>query len=178
MTYDAYGEQMEDRVSIDWSKPIEAYHEDGRVAEARPETIYTPFNFKSAWSGKCGGRNVDAWTGHWDDAGNPETPNCKWRIRNVSAKPSRTYEDGIRDALAALPPVEWPAPNVEASARYHGIEDARRAITALMAKDEAKALVDEWIAAPEEDCDPNENVPSDTVRFARWLLDTGKIKGV
>jgi len=72
-------------MKIDWSQPLEAYHDDGRVEAVELEA---PVTF--------GGTNPDSMGDYWtSETGNDDIPICwsprgegyqGWNIRNMGAK--------------------------------------------------------------------------------------------
>lgn len=144
--------------NIDWTKPIEAYHEDGRVVKVdysgrsgsgayniSPELPGYVFSFKSDGTHLCSG----------------------WRIRNrKSDKP--ICVDTLRKVLEVLP-----EPDHRTSDRWRieAVEDCRAAIQALLPKDRAETLVEEWsgvrLIGWLSYC---------VVDFARWLEANGHLK--
>ena len=170
MTYNAYGEQMEDGVSIDWSKPIEAVHEDGRV-------VAVTFVDRGGSGTFNVSPSLDGYIYSFCRDGSHISASTGWRIRNV-AQPSDDYTrgrtDGIRDALAALPASYAMETNSSLTGYNNALSDTRTAITALLPRDEAAELVKAFENDPSYAQDFHASLPD----FARWLIDTGKIKGV
>lgn len=83
---------------------------------------------------------------------------------------TKTYEDGIRDALAAL----------EAGCMWHDPEDldlAYKRISALLSqpKDEAEEIVEAWKTSPAANEGPQTDTDTwgDVTGFARWLISQG-----
>jgi hypothetical protein len=75
-------------VSVDWSKPIEAIHTDGRVVPVRlietdPSEPYTPRKISPRLT------NPDAWWFQEDGLWDSRRPH-DWRIRNVAQAPETT----------------------------------------------------------------------------------------
>lgn len=142
--------------NIDWTKPIEAYHPDGRVVPQEVEHMG-----EEPWTvGSIAG-------GVWNKDGTPwEAPEGEedWRIRNRKSD-NPLCVDTLRKVLEVLP-----EPDHRTSDRWRieAIEDCRAAIQALLPKDRAGTLVEEWGADP-----LSAAVARD---FARWLEDNGHLK--
>ncbi len=157
---------------VDWEKPIEAYHEDGRVCPARV----------------TGGDNISCW-GHSDarpgdgewmfSCVDADSKFQGWRIRNVEPQEPPLCEHTLRRVLSivrrhtesGVPPPDRYAELFDDCAKFI-CGDIETEIKALMPKDRATALVEEWAEAGIDDS------LYVTVVFARWLHDKGLLREV
>lgn len=143
--------------TIDWSKPIEAYHEDGRVVAvtlamsdgivARTKECPDEKETNRAW-------NIDG------------TDCCHkklWRIRNVATQDIPEWAvDRACDLLLAEGIGARSNEIVNAFARYIAYHEEAP-------KDPAEELVERWI-------DDTGVIDKSNFGFARWLINQGIVK--
>ena len=162
------GEQMEDGVSnIEWGPAIP-------VNGKRPEWLSSACWTKDRLYDPAGSgpfvevvRAGEIGANEWSHMVSLRLPADHQRYAQPTDDYTRGRTDGIRDALAALP-----EPKGMVSLNYR--EEASKAITALLPKDEAAELVKAFENDPRYAQDFHASLPD----FARWLIQQGKIKGV
>jgi hypothetical protein len=111
---------------IDWSRPIEAVHENGRVERIEPTTLPSQNNMH--YAGRVGaGKFAFAKDGY------PLSALCPWRIRNV-AEPhyASVHSSGVPDVLVE---------RMAAVVRWYASGGPGRTFDGLSPYAEAKAIV-------------------------------------
>lgn len=83
---------------------------------------------------------------------------------------TRTYEDGVRDCIEALPKAYLQNPHAACSGPVRLAHEAARAALEALLPDPAEELVREWGIVGDYD------EGSDVADFARWLINQGKVK--
>jgi len=77
-------------MSIDWSRPIEAVHKDGRVGD-----VNGPNKTISGMVAIVGEPHADAYMATFKDDGRSNDGHCPWTIRNVQPMHEKATEAGV-----------------------------------------------------------------------------------
>lgn len=88
-------------MEVDFSKPLEAVHSDGRIGTVEPHAIGFTIE-KPAYAGIAGTMYIDAYKGGWRSDGSPMDSRNPWTIRNTQPKSPPIPDDIAARAMAVV----------------------------------------------------------------------------
>lgn len=169
-------------MNIDWSKPLEAIHEDGRIGKVEPHAM--PERGRMCYAGIAGVGYMDAYKDGWDSDGKPLSQHNPWRIRNAT----QPQDPAIYDRMVALvkrmateyadsnpgPLSPTPLPNGICYTSRHNYEEARAIVTLLEPVDGDEA--DFWHEPLGiDDTDEARKAVSAAIKFMRGRAGDGRV---